>query len=148
MYLLRQRNKASDEKEKQYKEKDRRISLLKTLILDYNLRFFYEAFENIEEELKKLKDKNCNKKELEPALQRLFNQLFEKFINFISAVDSGLYEQLKDSCDHCRDTLICNIADPGVNLWVDSQYKDKIKDIVEKDKRKMISLLFSYDGTI
>ena len=49
-------------------------------------------------------------------------------------------------CDHCRDTLIENIADEGVNLWAENQYNDKIKSVVEGDKKKMISLLFGYKG--
>ena len=40
-FLLFYRNKKNDKKEAANKEKDRKISLLKTLILDYNLQYFY-----------------------------------------------------------------------------------------------------------
>lgn len=145
-FLLFYRNKKNDKKEAANKEKDRKISLLKTLILDYNLQYFYEIFEQIEKELIILKQKDCDKTQLEPKLQSLFNQLFEKFINFISAIDANLYDELLNHCDHCRDTLIENIADEGVNLWAENQYNGKIKSVVEGDKKKMISLLFGYKG--
>ena len=144
--LLFCRNKKVDKIDEENKEKNRKITLLKTLILDYNLHSFYEIFEQIETELQVLKKKDCDKIALEPKLQILFNQLFEKFINFISAVDSNLYDELKDKCDHCRDTLIGNIADDGVNLWVENQYKDKIKGVIESDKKSMLSLMFAYQG--
>lgn len=90
--LLFCRNKKVDKIDEENKEKNRKITLLKTLILDYNLHSFYEIFEQIEAELQVLKKKDCDKIALEPKLQILFNQLFEKFINFISAVDSNLYD--------------------------------------------------------
>ena len=145
-FLLFFRNRKNDKKNATNKEKDRKIMLLKTLILDYNLQFFYKTFETIEKELAVLKQRDCNKAELEPKLQSLFNELFEKFIYFISAVDTKLYEELRDKCDHCRDTLIENIADEGVNLWAEHQYTQKIKNVVEGDKQKMIALLFGYKG--
>lgn len=45
-----------------------------------------------------------------------------------------------------RDSLINNIADEGINLWVEHYYNDKIKMVVDSGKVKMIKALFDYNG--
>lgn len=44
-------HKLKNKKEDDFKEADRKIALLKTLILDYNLKFVYEFFDNLEAHL-------------------------------------------------------------------------------------------------
>lgn len=41
-------HKLKNKKEDNFKEADRKIALLKTLILDYNLKFVYDFFDSLE----------------------------------------------------------------------------------------------------
>lgn len=51
-----------------------------------------------------------------------------------------------DACDQCRDKIVSNIGDDGVNLWVDEKYKDLIMKPLDDTKKKMLSQLFNYRG--
>ena len=87
MYLLFNRNKKKDEETILKEERTRRLSLLKTLILDYNLHYYYDIFEEIENLLEDLRNEQCDKTNVERKLQAQFRQLFEKFLNFLSIID-------------------------------------------------------------
>lgn len=146
IYLVIYYHSKGDKKQERIKENDRKVMMLKTLILDHNLDKFYNSYDEIEGHLKELKDRNCDKKELEKELQESFHRLFDNFINFLSAIDDNLYIALKDSCDKCRDTLLTNIADEGVNLNVDSKYRELIQVVIDENKREMLATLFKYKG--
>ena len=146
MCLLFSRNKKTDEETAQKEERNRRLSLLKTLILDYNLHYYYEIFDKIENQLEKLRDKQCDKTMVEKELQAQFRMLFEKFLNFLAIIDNGLFESVKNECDYCRDQLVSDISDQGINLWVETQYNTKIKKRVQTSKASILSLIFDYKG--
>lgn len=120
-------HKLKNKKEDNFKEADRKIALLKTLILDYNLKFVYDFFDSLELHLNELKTKEANKRNIESDIQADFKKLNEKFINLLSAVDNGLYGKILQIGDDCRDKLVTNIGDAGVNLYVESQYVKLIK---------------------
>lgn len=146
IYLVRQYHDKEDENDKKVKEKDRNILMLKTLILDHNLDDFYDIFRQIEEKSKVLENKDCNKKQLEEELQECFHQLFQKFINFLGAIDKNLFDSMEKACDNCRDTLMTNIADAGVNLNVKEKYNELILNVINQSKKEMLSCLFKYEG--
>ena len=137
--------KNKDDKSKT-KEQDRNIALLKTLVLDYNLQYMYEAFDKLDSDLIKLKESTCDKKQVERELQKDFRILNEQFVNFLAAIDDELYKSVLEICDQCRDTIVNNISDEGVNLYVDAKYKELIKNTLDKSKKDMLHKLFSYRG--
>ena len=127
-------------------ERNRKLSLLKTLILDQNLHYYYDIFEEIEKNLADLKKKDCDKVRIEKDLQYNFRQIFEKFLNFLSIIDTGLFESVKKECDECRDELVTNIVDEGINLYVEAQFNSKIKNRVQQTKETILSSIFNYKG--
>ncbi|EDS16997.1 hypothetical protein [Bacteroides stercoris] len=139
-------HKLKNKKEDNFKEADRKIALLKTLILDYNLKFVYDFFDSLELHLNELKTKEANKRNIESDIQADFKKLNEKFINLLSAVDNGLYGKILQIGDDCRDKLVTNIGDAGVNLYVESQYVKLIKKPYEEAKKEMLKVLFNYKG--
>ena len=128
------------------KEQDRNIALLKTLILDYNLRYMYGAFDKLDADLIKLKDSKCERKQVEQELQKDFRKLNEQFVNFLEAIDAELYKSVLNICDQCRDTIVQNIGDKGVNLYVENKYEGLIKKPLDKAKKDILHELFSYRG--
>lgn len=142
IYIFCSNNKKNEARQ----EANRKISLLKTLILDYNLSVFYESFRALENILSRLKNQKCNKKMVEKELQIEFRKLNEQFINFLGAVDSTLYQSLLELCDKCRDELVRSLFDRGVNLWDSKKYEDLIIKPLRATKQKMISDLFNYKG--
>ena len=83
-------HKLKNKKEDDFKEADRKIALLKTLILDYNLKFVYEFFDNLEAHLSGLNERKADKRAIESHIQADFKRLNEKFVNLLSAVDLSL----------------------------------------------------------
>lgn len=128
------------------KEQDRNIALLKTLVLDYNLQYMYEAFDKLDSDLIKLKDSKCERKQVEQELQKDFRKLNEQFVNFLEAIDAELYKSVLNICDQCRDTIVQNIGDKGVNLYVENKYEGLIKKPLDKAKKDILHELFSYRG--
>ena len=139
-------HKLKNKKEDDFKEADRKIALLKTLILDYNLKFVYEFFDNLEAHLSGLNERKADKRAIESHIQADFKRLNEKFVNLLSAVDRKLYDKILDISDSCRDKLVTNIGNEGVNLYVEAQYKNLIKKPYDDIKTTILSELFGYKG--
>lgn len=142
----RKKDQEREKKENIQKEKERKITLLKGLVLDHNLKYLYTFFENIENELSQLKVKGTDKTIVEQQLQIRFKELGENFIISLSAAVPDLGKSIQDYSDEMRDSLINNIADEGINLWVEHYYNDKIKMVVDSGKVKIIKALFDYNG--
>ena len=149
-------NKAQNQNKEAQRESERRMDLLKTIVLIPNLRKMYGFLDKLWAELEKLKlekeeyknaDKeNAVKKEIEPAIQALFASFRSDFIIVLNATTSALGEKVKEISDAMRDTILSNMADEGVNLWVLKYFNDKIKSVYEKGKMDMVNALFNYNG--
>lgn len=127
-------------------EANRRISLMKTLILDHNMKYFYSSFEKLRKDVEYLKKKDCMKKDVERNVQESLKTLNQNFIYFIMAIDVTMYNKLMEISDYCRDLLVANISDEGINLDVEKMFNEKIKTVIDECERKMLSHLFKYDG--
>ena len=149
-------NKAQNQDKEAQRESERRMDLLKTIVLIPNLRKMYGFLDKLWAELEKLKlekeeyknaDKeNAVKKEIEPAIQALFASFRSDFIIVLNATTPALGEKVKEISDAMRDTILSNMADEGVNLWVLKYFNDKIKSVYEKGKMDMVNALFNYNG--
>ena len=127
--------------------------MLKTIVLIPNLKKMYKFLDKLWTELEKLKlgsdvDKNVDKEnavkqEIEPTIQALFASFRSDFIIVLNATAPSLGKHISDTM---RDTILSNMADPGINLWVTKYFNDKIKSVYEKGKMDMVNTLFNYDG--
>lgn len=149
-------NKAQNQDKEAQRESERRMDLLKTIVLIPNLKKMYGFMDQLWEEIEKLKlgkevDKNTDKenavkKEIEPVIQALFASFRSDFIIVLNATTPALGEKVKEISDAMRDTILSNMADEGVNLWVLKYFNDKIKSVYEKGKMDMVNALFNYNG--
>ena len=138
-------NRSKDKDTASQRATERRIDLLKTLVLDE----LWNELEKLKLEDKDNKDtasENAVKQEIEPIIQEKFKQFRSDFIIALNATTPTLGEKVKEISDNMRDTLLNNMADEGINLWVTSYYNDKIKTVFEKGKTDLINALFNYDG--
>jgi hypothetical protein len=143
--IFRVKNK-NDECEK---ERDRKIQLLKTLVLDHNLKNFYSIFDEIEDELLKLKQANLliqNKKNIDSNIQNMFINLRRKFYNPLLAVEDDLFVNIEQKCDELQSHFSLTIFDAGINLSHLPKYDDLINEKLIETKTNIIKTLFSYRG--
>lgn len=155
IYVIRLNRSQSQDKDTQRKA-ERRIDSLKTIVLIPNLRKMYSFLDILWQQLEKMKlegeeDKNADKedavkKSIEPEIQKLFASLRSDFIIALTATAPSLGKKVECISDTMRDTLLENMSDPGINLWVTKYFNDKIKTIYENGKKEMVNVLFNYEG--
>ena len=149
-------NKSQNQDKAAQRKSERRMDLLKTIVLIPNLKKMYRFLDKLWAELEKLKleneaDKNADKEnavkqEIEPTIQALFATFRSDFIIVLNATAPALGDKVEKISDTMRDTILSNMADEGVNLWVFNYFNDKIKTIYEKGKMEMVNALFNYNG--
>ena len=149
-------NKSQNQDKAAQRKSERRMDLLKTIVLIPNLKKMYRFLDKLWAELEKLKleneaDKNADKEnavkqEIEPTIQALFASFRSDFIIVLNATAPVLGEKVEHISDTMRDTILSNMADPGINLWITKYFNDKIKTIYEKGKMDLVNALFNYNG--
>jgi hypothetical protein len=149
-------NKSQNQDKEAHRKSERRMDLLKTIVLIPNLKKMYKFLDKLWTELEKLKleseaEKNAEKEntvkqEIEPKIQALFASFRSDFIIVLNATAPSLGDKVEKISDTMRDTLLSNMADPGINLWVTKYFNDKIKSVFEKGKMDLVNVLFNYDG--
>lgn len=154
-YVIRLNKTQSQDKENQRKS-ERRMDLLKTIVLIPNLKKMYKFLDKLWVELEKLKleneaekttdRENAVKLEIEPTVQALFATFRSDFIIVLNATAPSLGKKVEKISDTMRDTILSNMADEGVNLWVTKYFNDKIKSVFENGKMDMVNVLFNYNG--
>lgn len=130
-------------------EKNRKLSLLKILILDYNMQHLYQFFEDLKMESKKLTVNNLDnvaKKEINEKMLSYGNELRQKFIDPFLAIDSNLYNNILHSVDELQDSMTNTIFDEGINLSHAPKFNELITSEITKTKTQIIKLLFEYSG--
>lgn len=154
-YVIRLNKNQNQDKQSQ-RQTEHRMDLLKTIVLIPNLKKMYKFLDNLWTELEKLKlesedEKNSDKentvkKEIEPIIQNQFSTFRSDFIIALNATTPSLGNKVERISDTMRDTLLENMADPGINLWVATYFNDKIKSVFEKGKMDLLNTLFNYNG--
>lgn len=136
-------------KDNKNSEKNRKMGLLKTLILDYNMKYLYLFFEDLRKETNKLTVANLNddtKREINEKLLLYGNELRQKFIDPFLAIDSILYDNILRSIDILLDNMTNNIFDEGINLSHAPKFEELIINEITNTKTHIIKLLFEYSG--
>ncbi len=138
-----------DKKENVDKEKERKIQLLKNLVLDYSLGYFYEFFEKIDEDLLLLKNDKiveAEKKEINEKLGVNFVLVRRKFIDSLIAIDKVLYGDILHKLDELHDHFTNVIFDPGINLSHTPKFNELILEHLTIAKTDVLKTLFQYRG--
>lgn len=154
-YVIRLNKLQNQDKETQRKS-ELRMDLLKTLVYAPNLNKMYVFLDHLwteliklrleDEEQKSSEKEEMVKKNIEPKIQSLFTSFRSDFIIILNATAPSLGKKVETICDDMRDAILANMADPGINLWVNDYFTDRIKVIFEKGKMDMVSALFNYEG--
>lgn len=130
-------------------EKNRKINLLKTLILDYNLEHLYCYFELIDKETLKLQQpdlSNEDKKVINDKILENGKFIRIKFIDTLSAINKSLYDNLIDLIDKMQDSFTESIFDEGINLNHKPKFEEKVTKTIQETKTNVIKSLFNYKG--
>lgn len=139
----------NNNKDNKNSEKNRKMSLLKTLILDYNMKYLYLFFEDLRKETNKLTVANLSndaKREINEKLLLYGNELRQKFIDSFLAIDSKLYDNILHSIDILLDNMTNSIFDEGINLSHAPKFEELIINKITNTKTHIIKLLFEYSG--
>ena len=139
----------NNNKDNKNSEKNRKMSLLKTLILDYNMKYLYLFFEDLRKETNKLTVANLSndaKREINEKLLLYGNELRQKFIDPFLAIDSKLYDNILHSIDILLDNMTNSIFDEGINLSHAPKFEEIIINKITNTKTHIIKLLFEYSG--
>lgn len=131
------------------KEESRKLNLLKTLVLDYSMSYFYEFYRNIDNETRRLKDKNLcdnDKKILNENLLEYGKTLENKFIDLFLGINQNLYKQIKNKMDDLLDGFTENIFNENINIYTDNNFCNLITGKITESKTQIIQILFNYSG--
>lgn len=145
VYVFFQNKKTTDDRD----ERSRKINLLKTLVLDSSIPHLYEFFSDVKTEVEKLREKDLNddaKKKINESIIELEQKFETDFLDVLLAINNSLYENMKIQADGMVDQFTNAIFDPGINLYVEEKFNDKIASKLVETKRMMIKTLFSYKG--
>ena len=138
-----------NEKDDSEKERDRKLQLLKTLVLDHNLKHYYSGFSEIETKLNELKESNLtdeNKSEIDTAIADLFINLRRRFYDSLLAIDNSLYDTIVEYSDELQGHLTNTIFDAGINLSHEPKFEELISEKIINTKTEIIKKLYNYRG--
>ena len=141
--IFRHRNKSDAVKN----EADKKMHLFKTLILDHNLKYFYEIFGNLEAELVKLKIPDLStvrKQEINSVIGEYFILLRRNFYDAFLAINFKLYNDIKDTADSLQDNISKTVFDPGINLSHPPKFDEEINERFTETKTSIIRLLYDH----
>lgn len=145
IFIFYFKNKKDDNE----KEKDRRLVWLKSLILDQNLKYFYEFFDLLEVDLIKLKEPNLiddDKISIETKIADHFIKFRRKFIDLILAVDEQLYDKFINSSDELQEHITRAIFDSGINLSHSPKFDEILSEKLTTTKTDLVKMFFDYRG--
>lgn len=151
LYFASKVFKISSKREISEKEQDRKIHLLKTLVLDHSLKYFYDDFAEIESKLLELKYPNLNdslKSEIDSTIAEHFIKLRRRFYDSLLAIDNSLYDKIVKYSDSLQEHLSLTIFDQGINLSHGPKFDELIREKITTTKTEIIKELFNYRGGV
>ena len=131
------------------KEQARKLDLLKSLILDHNLKHFYNFFETIENVLDNLKKLNLTDDEKSIIIDKgndEFILLRKKFTDTLLAIDQNLYDNVLNCTDKLQMDINNNVFYPGNNLNHIPKYEECITTPLLVTRTNILKTLFQYKG--
>lgn len=141
--LSKKGEKADVEKE----ERNRKLDLFKTLVLDQKMPLFYKFFDDFSAECNKLLNNNeiGAKKEIDQNLKEQTRLFRKTFICLLSAVDENLYSDVLSATDNLLiDPITEAIFNEGINLKHEPMFEERISKTISDSKIKILSIIFHY----
>ena len=144
-YIYKQGNSRDDDKT----ERQRKREMFQTLILNNNIKAFYDFYYNLIEVSNQLltpglsleEKQNINDKILE------FGTIFRiEFVDSLNAIDESLYNKMITKYDTLVDGITNTIFDEGINLSHRPKFEELITSGIFVAKTQMLKLLFNYNG--
>lgn len=142
--FFRERKSGNDDK-----EKNRKLGLLKTLIIDYNMDRFYKFYKNVIESTQPLlseKIDNTLKTDVNEAILALSTEFRQEFVDLFLAIDHNLYNKIIDETDSLTDCITKSLFDEGINLSYKPKFHDEIEAKINETRTNTLKILFSYKG--
>lgn len=130
-------------------EKNRKINLLKTLVLDYNMDKLYSFYQEVCKNTESLKTKNISEKDkcsINEKIKDLATNHRQNFIDLFLGIESSLYDKMISQMDKLIDGLTETIFDEGINLSHEPKFEECITKVIKENKTGVIKILFSYSG--
>ena len=130
-------------------EQQRKLEMLKTLVLDYRMNLFYQFVDQISTNAEKL-IKCSNKSERKTINEELLADFYSirlRFLETLKIVDSDLlYTPCLRILDNLSDSLSEIIADEEVDFSQEPVFREKIKMPIHNANVEILRILFSYTG--
>lgn len=139
----------NSKKDENHNEKNRKIDLLKTLILNYNMDKFYIYFKDIKQTAQALNTQNLSNEQksiTNDKLSDLATVYRQDFIELFLAIDQTLYDKILEETDSLIDGLTNTIFDEGINLSHQPKFDELVIKKIRESKTEIIKILFSYSG--
>ncbi len=136
-------------KDNKQKEQDRKLLLMKTLILDKNLTYLYEFFSKLDIKLKELKKSNITEEEkrnISVQTEDYFIEVREKFLDLFIPINDNLNNKLVHIIDELQEHLSKRIIDEGIKLSHAPKFNEEIAQKLSESKRNIIKEIFDYKG--
>lgn len=130
-------------------EQQRKLEMLKTLVLDYRMNLFYQFVDQISTNAEKL-TRCSNKSERKTINEELLTDFYSirlRFLETLKIVDSDLlYTPCLRILDKLSDSLSEIIADEEVDFSQEPVFREKIKMPIHNANVEILRILFSYTG--
>lgn len=135
-------------------ERKIRFDCFKNLVLDKQLDFFFEFFNKVEVEMRKmLTSQHLNPSELsdfkraiDESIKAHHKDLRLKFLDAFLAVDKNIYRELLNASDKLVDEFTNCLFDEGLKLTHPPKFDEKVMKQLSVSKTAMIRAIFRYSG--
>lgn len=124
--------------------KSTKNNILRILVLDHNIEYLYDFYNNVDSVLKKLKNKDSYESEKKDVISKILNESYmfqQRFIDLFFDINKDIYNELSKLTQNFIDEISNSIGDDGINLYIETKYNEHISNKISTYKSKMIAYL-------
>lgn len=140
--------KISNENDNIRDDKSRQYDSLKTIILEHNLKHFFNFYEEIMivvQPLSKKKLTDISKSKLNDSMVDALTHLRLNFTDLLLAVDTDLYTEIMKNTDDLIDELTEVMFDEGIVLTHNPKFESEIISRLSASKTNNVKILYSFN---
>ena len=138
----------NNNREEEKNQKDRQSESLKTIILEHNLKFFFNFYEDIFKIIHPVSEKiltDDEKSVLNDEMQNSQKLLRLKFLDLLLAVDKQLYNEILANTDQLIDNLTEKLFDEGINLQHYPKFEEEVIERLSTSKTNSVRVLYNFN---